>query len=110
LKASGGFSSAVAHAILTQENAQESFLRNVAALLRSGNWYGVNLDFEYVYPFDRGSYNQFLRRFADELHALGALLITALAPKTSTRRPGCCTPRTTRRARRRGGLSRTDDL
>ena len=83
LKAVGGFSSEVAHAILTQEGPQNAFLRNVTALLRNGGWYGVNLDFEYVYPFDRGSYNQFLRRFAELLHSLGALLITALAPKQS---------------------------
>ena len=88
LKASGGFSSAAAHAILTQEEPQNAFLRNVAALLRSGRWYGVNLDFEYVYPFDRGSYNQFLRRFAEMLHSLGALLITALAPKQSGSQAG----------------------
>ena len=88
LKAAGGFSSAAAHAILTQSGPQEAFLQNVAGLLRSGRWYGVNLDFEYVYPFDRGSYNQFLRRFAELLHSLGALLITALAPKQSDAQTG----------------------
>jgi spore germination protein len=88
LKSAGGFSSAVAHAILTDEAAQSAFLQNVGALLQSGRWYGVNLDFEYVYPFDRGSYNQFLRRFADFLHARGALLVTALAPKQSDGQAG----------------------
>ena len=88
LKSAGGFSSAAAHAILTDEAAQSAFLQNVGALLQSGRWYGVNLDFEYVYPFDRGSYNQFLRRFADFLHARGALLVTALAPKQSDGQAG----------------------
>lgn len=83
LRAAGGFSSAAAHAVLTDETAQENFLDNVLALLEGGDWTGVNLDFEYVWPFDRGSYNQFLRRFAETLHRRGYLLITALAPKTS---------------------------
>ena len=88
LKPSGGFSGDIAHAILTQEGPQNAFVENVAALLRSGSWYGVNLDFEYVYQFDRESYNQFLRRFAALLHSLGALLITALAPKQSAAQNG----------------------
>jgi len=88
LKPGGGFSGQIAHAILTRQAPQDAFLQNVAALLRSGRWYGVNLDFEYIFPFDKESYNQFLRRFAELLHSLGALLVTALAPKTSTSQSG----------------------
>ncbi len=61
LMESGGFSSAAAHAILTDQDVQDNFLENLLSLLDGGEWYGVNLDFEYVWPFDRGSYNQFLR-------------------------------------------------
>lgn len=88
LKPSGGFSGDVAHAVLTDPAAQERFLQNVTDLLDRGGWGGVNLDFEYVQPFDRESYNQFLRRLADRLHARGRLLVTALAPKTSAGQTG----------------------
>lgn len=88
LKERGGFSSAVAHSILTQQDAQDNFIQNVTDLLETGDWYGVNLDFEYVYPFDVGSYNQFLRRFAKVLHSMGYLLVTALAPKISADQSG----------------------
>ncbi|MCD7860845.1 MAG: LysM peptidoglycan-binding domain-containing protein [Oscillospiraceae bacterium] len=88
LMESGGFSSAAAHAILTDQDVQDNFLENLLSLLDGGEWYGVNLDFEYVWPFDRGSYNQFLRRLAETLHGRGYILVTALAPKLSDTQSG----------------------
>ena len=84
----GGFSSRIAHAILTDQTAQDTFLDNTEALLRQGGWYGVNVDFEYVYQFDRESYNQFLRRLTQRLHRLGYIVVTALAPKLSEDQQG----------------------
>ena len=88
LRARGGFDSAAAHAVLTDGTAQAAFLENLDAILTSGPWAGVGLDFEYIYPFDRESYNQFLRLLADRLHEKGLLLMTALAPKTSDGQQG----------------------
>ena len=88
LKAQGGFSSAIAHAIFTDRGVQDNFIENLFALLDSGDWYGVNLDFEYVYQYDRQSYNQFLRRLTDLLHAAGYLVVSALAPKLSDSQTG----------------------
>lgn len=84
----GGFSSQIAHAILTDQSVQDTFLENVEALLGQGGWYGVNVDFEYIYQFDRESYNQFLRRLTDRMHQLGYIVVTALAPKLSEDQQG----------------------
>lgn len=84
----GGFSSQIAHAILTDQAVQDTFLENVEELLRQGGWYGVNVDFEYVYQFDRESYNQFLRRLTERMHRLGCIVVTALAPKLSEDQQG----------------------
>ena len=84
----GGFSSQIAHAILTDQTVQDTFLDNTEALLRQGGWYGVNVDFEYVYQFDRESYNQFLDRLTQRLHRLGYVVATALAPKLSDDQQG----------------------
>ncbi len=84
----GGFSSQIAHAILTDQAVQDAFLENVEALLGQGGWYGVNVDFEYVYQFDRESYNQFLRRLTQRMHQLGYIVVTALAPKLSEGQQG----------------------
>lgn len=84
----GGFSSQIAHAVLTDQAVQDTFLENVEALLGQGGWYGVNVDFEYVYQFDRESYNQFLRRLTQRMHRLGYIVVTALAPKLSEDQQG----------------------
>ena len=84
----GGFSSQIAHAVLTDRTVQDTFLENTEALLRQGGWYGVNVDFEYVYQFDRESYNQFLARLTERMHRLGRIVATALAPKLSDDQQG----------------------
>ncbi|MCC8357395.1 MAG: LysM peptidoglycan-binding domain-containing protein [Oscillospiraceae bacterium] len=88
LKAQGGFSSDIAHAILTDQAAQDDFLNNVEAKLSQGSWYGINIDFEYIYQFDRDSYNQFISRLTERLHTLGYIVVTALAPKLSDSQQG----------------------
>ena len=88
LREQGGFSSEIAHAIFTDAAVQERFLEEAEAALAEGGYYGINVDFEYVYPFDRLSYNQFLRRLTDRMHALGYIVVTALAPKMSDEQQG----------------------
>ena len=75
-------------AIFTDQAVQDTFIGNVETVLGRGGYYGVNLDFEYVYQFDRQSYNQFLRRFTDRMHALGYIVVSALAPKISDDQQG----------------------
>jgi spore germination protein len=83
-----GFSSDVAHAVMTQQPAQDALIKNLLTLMDAGGYYGLNLDFEYVYPYDRESYNQFLRKLAPILHDKGYILITAVAPKISANQAG----------------------
>ncbi len=88
LGAQGGFSSDLAHALLTDEAVQDRVVEELLALLEAGPYAGVNLNLEYVYPFDRESYNQFLRRMAELLHARGRYLTTAIAPRESDAQTG----------------------
>ena len=87
-RAGGGFSGDIAHAIFRDEAVQERFLDNLERELAAGGYYGLNLDFEYVFPYDREAYNDFLQRLSDRLHRLGYLLVTALAPKVSEDQQG----------------------
>lgn len=84
----GSFSSGIAHSVLTNSDAQDNLIDNILNELEKYNYYGLNIDFEYVYPFDRESYNQFLRKISQILHSRGYILITAVAPKTSANQPG----------------------
>lgn len=85
---SGGFSGEIAHALFTDKAAQDALFENIFSVLRMKNYYGVNFNIEYVYPYDRDSYSQFLRRAADELHPRGYFLSTAIAPKESAGQEG----------------------
>ena len=80
---SGGFSSDIAHAIFTDDAVQATLIENILAALRSRGYYGVNLNIEYVYPFDREGYNAFLARLSETLHPKGYYLTSAIAPKPS---------------------------
>ena len=84
----GGFSSDLAHTLLTDEAVQERLLENIVSMIREKDYYGLNINFEYIYPFDRDSYSQFVSRAAQRLHPLGCPVSTAIAPKESAAQEG----------------------
>lgn len=88
LEAGGGFSSDVASSILRNNTVQDRLLDNVIQNLRTKNYYGLDIDFEYIYPEDRENYNNFLRKTVARLKPLGYTVTTALAPKTSATQKG----------------------
>ncbi len=89
IRPEGGFSSDIAHAILSDPSVQNTLLNNiVGALGGEEKYYGLNLDFEYIRPEDRENYNNFLRRTVERLHPLGYWITTSLAPKISADQPG----------------------
>ena len=85
---SGGFSGDIAHAVFTNQQVQDRFFENMFSALHQKPYYGVNFNIEYVYPYDRDSYSQFLRRSSEALHAQGYFLSTAIAPKESDSQEG----------------------
>lgn len=83
-----GFNSDIAHEVLTQEDPQANLINNIVRILDEKNYFGINIDFEYIYPYDRQSYNFFLQRLTDTLEPLGYLTSTSIAPKISATQPG----------------------
>jgi spore germination protein len=88
IRATGGFDSDIAHSVLTNEQAQTKLINNVAALMQQKTYFALNIDFEYIYPYDRQSYNQFLVRITDRMHSMGYMVMTAVAPKLSANQTG----------------------
>lgn len=84
----GSFSSQLARTILTNQQVQDTLINNVVETLRSKNYYGLDIDFEYIFPEDREEYNDFLRKVVARLRPLGYTVTSALAPKTSADQPG----------------------
>ena len=84
----GNFSSDLAHEVLTNTSVQDTLLGNIVQTLQNKNYYGLDVDFEYIYQYDRQNYNNFLRKVASRLRPLGYTIATALAPKISGTQQG----------------------
>lgn len=84
----GGFSSDVASDILQDTAVQERLLDAVQAVLEEKEYYGLDIDFEYVYENERELYNAFLERVAARFRPLGYRLTSAVAPKLSGEQQG----------------------
>lgn len=84
----GSFSTEVLSRILADPDARERLISAILAELARKDYYGVNLDMEYISPDDRDVYNDFLRELSARLHDNGYILITAVAPKYRADQPG----------------------
>ncbi|MGI5972094.1 MAG: LysM peptidoglycan-binding domain-containing protein [Oscillospiraceae bacterium] len=88
LEEDAGFSSELAHTILTDLQLQNTLIENILATMRERNYYGLVVDFEYLYPDDRQNFNNFVSRIVNALRPLGYEVMVALAPKTSGTQQG----------------------
>lgn len=88
IRQTGGFSSDIAHAVLTDAAVQNKMIENIVSIMKEKNYYGLNIDFEYIYTYDRESYNAFLRTITERMHDLGYIVLTAVAPKLSGEQKG----------------------
>ncbi|MEQ6376001.1 LysM peptidoglycan-binding domain-containing protein [Bacillaceae bacterium S4-13-56] len=77
----GEFSSELASELFANTEAQYRLISNIMEVMEAKGYYGLNIDFEYLYPIDRENYNNFLRRVVERLHPLGYSVSTAIAPK-----------------------------
>ena len=78
----GGFSPALAHTLVSHEEAGRALTDNILKALESQGCRGVDLSFQYLYPFDREAYSAFARRLGKALHSAGYYFFCSLAPKT----------------------------
>ena len=83
-----GFSSEIAHAVLTDEQAQNALIENILGVIKGNNYYGLGIDFEYIYPEDRQNYIDFISAVVNRLRPLGYTVSAALAPKLSADQSG----------------------
>lgn len=82
------FSSDLAHTILTDMQVRQTLISNIISTLQAKNYYGLDIDFEYIPPEDGDAYDEFLRIVTTQLHSLGYVVTTALAPKLSADQRG----------------------
>jgi spore germination protein len=62
----------------------------VINILDSKNYFGLDIDFEYIRPEDRQNYKIFYKKLWILLGRLANTITSALAPKISADQPGLC--------------------
>lgn len=84
----GKFSNELASTILNDKEVQDKLIDNILKNLKEKNYYGLDIDFEYVLPKDKEAYVQFIKNVEERLSAEGYPVMVALAPKTSSDQKG----------------------
>lgn len=80
----GNFSSENAAAVLGNPQTARALADNIIEKLQTRNYFGVDIDFEYIPPEYRESYTAFIELLHSLAQPLGYKVIVALAPKTSS--------------------------
>lgn len=84
----GEFDSDLASGLLNNEEAQNNLIENIMANLEAKNYYGLDIDFEYIFPEDREVFANFVEKITNRAHEEGYEVMIALAPKLSADQPG----------------------
>lgn len=70
----GNYSAELAHTILTDSQLRRNLITNIVDTLHNKNYYGLNLNFEYLYPSDIFAYSYFANAVTTALRPLGYIV------------------------------------
>ncbi len=84
----GNFNNALSSLVLTNQEVQTRIIERILENLRAKNYFGLDIDFEFVLPEEREAYVAFIQRITERLNAEGYPVLVALAPKTSIAQRG----------------------
>lgn len=84
----GKFDSQLAHDLLNNPAARERLVENILANIKTKGLGGIDFDFEFLFPEDRGLYASFVQQTRERLNPEGYMVTVALAPKTYAEQPG----------------------
>ena len=88
LTANGVFSNELAHELLSDQNAVSNLIANCLENIKTKGYYGIDIDFEYLFAEDKEAYVDFIRSMTETLNANGLLCVVALPPKYSSDQSG----------------------
>lgn len=84
----GGFSSALAEALLQNSSARAALTEELLRTMLQKGYTGLDVDFEYLPRQNAAPYADFIAQLRDRLSPYGFPVTVALAPKTSRDQPG----------------------
>ena len=79
--AEGTYSPHILHRIFSDTALSDTLTESIISAAKQGNYIGVHLNFNYLYPFQRKSYSDFLLDISRRLHREGLMLCLAAAVK-----------------------------
>ena len=88
LTESGTFSGERASYLFNNINAQNALISKIITKMKEKNYYGLDVDFEFVNPEDAQAYLSFIRNITAQLNEQGFSVNVDLAPKTSAAQRG----------------------
>ena len=75
------FDAGLAHGAIVVHRGRT--IASLSELAGSGDWEGINVDFEGLYPADRGAFTLFIRELAAALHGRGLKLAVSVPAKSA---------------------------
>lgn len=78
-----GFDGKRAHVLLQNANSRAKAISDILDILQRGEYYGVNVDLENVYPSDRENLTAFMTELAARLRPRGYLVTISVPAKTA---------------------------
>ena len=88
LSEEGVFNSQRASDVLTDDNLSKTLIQNILKKLESRDYYGVDVDFEYIPPTEKNAYAEFINKLRQTVSQYGYKTAVSLAPKTSDAQRG----------------------
>lgn len=88
LNEEGLFSGELAHSLLIDENKQNLLISQVLEELEERRFFGLDLDFEFIYAEDKERFSAFVDKTTTTLNNKGFIVTVAVAPKISENQPG----------------------
>lgn len=80
----GYFDSQRASDILQSDELSQTLIDNILQKLQSRDYFGVDMDFEYIPTENRQNYVDFIKKLRDTVSPYGYRTLVSLAPKTSS--------------------------
>lgn len=88
LTEAGVFSVELADLLLNNQSLWSTLFNNVLTVMRQKEYYGLDVDFEFLGEKNAAKYAEFIRYARETLNEQGFPVLVALAPKTSVTQPG----------------------
>lgn len=84
----GSFSSERAAMVFESKVLSDTLIQNIITKLETADYYGVDIDFEYISPEYEQNYADFITKLKNKLEPLGYKVFVSVAPKTSSTQRG----------------------